>query len=440
MKIVAAGDAIFSSRNLANRLDPALLGLVRGSEAAFVNAEFICPQRTTPPAPRRFITAVGEEAIDELMAIGFNLISVANNHTGDFGPQGVLDTIEACEARDVIASGIGRSLEEARAPRFLDTPAGRIAIVSASTTRSTEFAASSPGAGIAARPGLNPLRWGRAYVLPDAEFRELQRIEAMLGIAESRKEVLRVEVVKDPGPDRFGFGSFFEGALQIERGERAHVRYFHNERDGRAILDSIGDAANRADAVIFSLHTHEGTDENWYSERPAPFIEAFCRKAIEAGATAVMGHGPHMMRGVEIHRGRPIYYSLNSLFMEFETGEYRMTPEMYEAYGFTRDSLPSHLHRSRVEDAAGRRIGFYGEPRFSRAGLALCEVSPDGVLPTLVPIDIDMNRPRPTQRGVPAIASPSVGRAIAEDLARMSAPYGTRVTYDDGSGAIRFEG
>jgi poly-gamma-glutamate capsule biosynthesis protein CapA/YwtB (metallophosphatase superfamily) len=440
MKIVGAGDAIFSSRNLARRLDPELVALLRGADGAFANAEFICPKRTTPPAPRRFITAVGPEAIDELVSLGINLISFANNHTGDFGPQGVLDTLEACEARDVIASGIGRSLEEARAARFLDTPAGRIAIVSASTTRSAEFAASSPGSGIAPRPGLNPLRWGRAYVLPDAEFRELQRIESLLGIADSRKEVLRVEVVKDPGPDRFAFGSFFEGSLQIERGDHAHVRYSYNEHDGRALLDAIGDAASRADVVVFSLHTHEGTNENWYSERPVPFIEAFCRKAIEAGATAVFGHGPHMMRGVEIHRGRPIYYSLNSLFMEFETGEYRMSPEMYEAYGFTRASLPSHLHRSRVEDAEGSRIGFYGEPRFSRSGLAVCDVDGAGVTPTLVPLDIDMNRPRPTERGTPAIASEAVGKAIAEDLARMSAPYGTRVTYDEGNGRIRFQG
>jgi poly-gamma-glutamate synthesis protein (capsule biosynthesis protein) len=52
-----------------------------------------------------------------------------------------------------------------------------------------------------------------------------------------------------------------------------------------------------------SLHTHEGTDENWYSPRAAPFIEDFARKAIDAGASAVLGHGAHMLRGVEIYKG-----------------------------------------------------------------------------------------------------------------------------------------
>ncbi|MBL8698218.1 MAG: CapA family protein [Alphaproteobacteria bacterium] len=436
MRIVATGDSLFSSRNLAKRLDPALISTFAGADGAFTNAEFICPRHGTPPAPRRFITAVDAAAIDELTSLGINLISFANNHAGDFGHQGVIDTIEAAEARGVVYSGIGRSLEEARAAKFLDTPKGRIAIISASTTRSTEFAASSPGVGIAPRAGLNPLRWGRAYVLPDKEFAEMLRIEAMLGIQESRREVLRVEVVKDPGPDRFGFGSFFEGSLQIERGASAHVRYFTNEGDARAILEHIRDAANRADCVLFSLHTHEGTNENWYSPRPAPFIEAFARKAIEAGAHAVFGHGAHMLRGIELHQGRPIFYNLNSLMMEFEAGEQKMTPEMYTAYGFGRDALPSHLHMSRVADDKGNRIGFYAEKRFSRSCLAVCDFDGKDVAVRVVPVDLDLNRARPSERGLPAIAAPAEAREIAKDLAAMSEVYGTRIRYDEAANMI----
>lgn len=430
MRIVACGDALFSSTNLANRLDPRLIAILKDADGAFANAEFICPKPATPPAPRRFITAVAPNAIDEMASIGINLFSFANNHAGDFGPQGVVDTIEAAEARGVLHSGIGCSLEEARAAKFRDTLKGRIGLISTSTTRSAEFAASSPGRGIAPRPGLNPLRWGRAYVLPDAEFNELQRIETMLGIDESRKEVLRVEVVKDPGPDRFGFGSFFEGSLQIERGETAHVRYFANEKDSRAILANIRDAANRSECVLVSVHTHEGTDENWYAPRAASFIEDFARKAIDAGAAAVLGHGAHMLRGVEFHKGKPIFYSLNSLFMEFEAGEQRMTPEMYEAYGFDKDNLPSDLHLSRVHDAEGRKQGFYAEPRFSRSVVAICDFNDSGVTVKLAPIDLDLNRTHVSDRGVPMMASPEEARAIVEDMTRLSVWYGTRFALD----------
>jgi poly-gamma-glutamate capsule biosynthesis protein CapA/YwtB (metallophosphatase superfamily) len=167
MRVVACGDALFSSRNLAKRLQPGLVAELHAADGVFANAEFSCPKRDTPPMPRRFTTAVRAEVLDELRDLNIRLVSFANNHTGDFGYQGVIDTIEAAEARGLIHCGIGRSLEEARSARFLDTPAGRVAVVATCTARAAEFTASSAGNGIAARPGLNPLRYGRAYVLPD---------------------------------------------------------------------------------------------------------------------------------------------------------------------------------------------------------------------------------------------------------------------------------
>ena len=436
MRVVACGDALFSSRNLATRLDRKLVDEFARADAGFANAEFCCPRHDTPPQPRRFTTSVKPEVLDELSDLNIRLVSFANNHAGDFGGQGVIDTIEAAEARGLLPGGIGRDLYEARSARFLDTPKGRIGFIAASSTRAAEFTASVPGNGIAARAGLNPLRWGRAYVLPDQEFAQLRRIDEMLGTAASRREVAAVEVMRDSGPDRFNFGSVFEGSLQIERGDRAHVRYFMDERDCQAILENVKDAANRSDCVLVSLHTHEGTDENWYSPRPASFIEDFARRAIDAGAAAIFGHGAHMLRGIEIYKGCPIFYSLGSLLMEFEAGEQRMTPEMYEGFGLKRDALPSHMHMSRVQDEAGKRIGFYGDARFSKGCIAVCDFEPEGAQVKLVPIDLDLNRARPAERGVPAIPSAELGREIAQDIARMSEVYGTRMQFNDADGTV----
>ena len=437
MRIVACGDALFSGGNLAERLDPGLVDLLQDSDAAFANAEFICPARTTAPAPRRFMTAVGIEAVDELTSIGINLLSFANNHTGDFGPQGVIDTIEACEARGIMSSGIGRSLSEARMPHFLDTAKGRIGVISTGTTRSAEFTAADAGTGIPARAGLNPLRWGRAYVLPEEQFGQIQKIEDMLGITASRQEIMSVEVIPDPGADRLQFGSFFEGSLWFEKGDTAHIRYHANKDDQAALLANIADAANRSEVVLVSLHAHEGTHENWYSPRPAPFLEEFARKAIDAGATAVIGHGPHMLRGVEIYRGRPIFYSLGSLLMEFEAGMQKMTPEMFAAYGFGRDALPSHLHMSRAADAAGNPIGFNADPRFSRSVVAVLDIDEDRVAVKLVALDLDLNRKRRSERGLPALADHQLARSIAADIADLSQYWGTQVEFDESDGSIR---
>lgn len=438
MRVLICGDALFSSRNLAKRLDPRLVNDLVTADAAFANAEFCCPQHDTPPAPRRFTTAVRPEVLDELADLNIRLVSFANNHTGDFGPQGVIDTLEAAQARGLVPGGIGRSLYEARSARFLDTAKGRIALVAASATRAADFAASVPGNGIAARPGLNPLRWGRTYVLPDKEFEQLRQIDELLGTAASRREVSGVEVMRDLGDDRFNFGSVFEGSVPIARGERAEVRYHMDQRDAEAILANIGDAANRADCVLFSLHTHEGTTENWYSPHAASFVEEMARKAIDAGATAVLGHGAHMVRGIEIYKGRPIFYNLGSLLMEFEAGEQLMTPEMYDGFGFSpaANPLPSHMHMSRVRDSGGQKIGFYGDRKFSKGFVAACDFDENGVAVKLIPLDLDLNRSRPAERGLPACASPEVGREIASEIARMSERYGTRVLYNEADGTI----
>jgi poly-gamma-glutamate synthesis protein (capsule biosynthesis protein) len=436
MRVIACGDALFSSRNLAKRLDRRLVDEFLRADGVLANAEFCCPKHDTPPAPRRFTTAVRAEVLDELAELNIRLVSFANNHTGDFGPQGVIDTMQAAEARGLLPLGIGRSLYEARLARFLDTSSGRIGVVAASATRAADFAASSPGAGVVARPGLNPLRWGRTYVLPEREFEQLRRIDEMLGTAASRREVAAIEVMRDPGANRFNFGSVFEGSLAIERGERAQVRYFMNPQDCEAILSNVRDAANRSDCVLVSLHTHEGVDENWYAPRPASFVEEFARKAIDAGAHAVIGHGAHMLRGIELRNGRPIFYNLGSLMMEFEAGEQRMTPEMYEGFGLDRDALPSQLHMSRVQDENGKRIGFYGDPKFSRGVAAVCDFGGDDVQVKLLPLDLDLNRARPADRGLPEWPSREIGRAIAGDMARMSEVYGTRIQYDDADGTI----
>ncbi|BBA95486.1 hypothetical protein RVR_368 [Actinacidiphila reveromycinica] len=442
MRIVAGGDAIFASRGLADRLDPELVDLMTKADATFANAEFCCPRVGTPPMPRKFPMGNHAWVLDELRSVGVNLLSTANNHSADFGPQGVLDTIAACEERGLAFAGTGRSLTEARAASFLDTRAGRVALVAASSTRSYEFLAGEAGLDVAARAGLNPLRWGQAYVLPEEQFAQLRAIDELLGTAAAHRETDRVEVRPDPGPDVFEFGSVFEGHVRIERGARPDVRYWCDAGDLASIVASVRDAARRAEVVLVSLHCHEGVEDGWYHDRSASFVEHAARACIDAGATAFLGHGPHMLRGVEFHRGRPIFYSLGSLLYEFEMGE-RLTPENYAGYGLGPDSRPSDLHRGRARDEEGTPTGFYGEARFSRGALAVLDIDDTGraagdhpggegprVRVELVPTDLGLNRATPSRRGIPSRPAPEEAADGVAELARMSAAFGTRVDWD----------
>ena len=53
-------------------------------------------------------------------------------------------------------------------------------------------------------------------------------------------------------------------------------------------------------------------------EVPAEFIGAFARAMIDAGADLVVGHGPHLLRGLELYKGKPIFYSLGNFIGQNE--------------------------------------------------------------------------------------------------------------------------
>lgn len=439
LHVVAAGDCLFSSRNLASRLDPKILKELKDADAVTANAEFTCPKPEidAPAAGRGYITSVREDTLDEFNDLNIKLLNFANNHTGDFALAGMINTLNAARKRGLIPVGLGRSLDEARLPKFLDTPNGRVGVVSACATRSEMFAASNAGGETIARPGLAPLRWGRSYVLPENLFKNLQQIDEALGTAAAFRECNDIEV-KAPFTDKsFKFGSMFEGNLDIEKGDHAHVRTYYNENDAKALLKSVKDCSYRSDLNIVSIHTHEGLNNNWYSPIPAEFIQKFAHEAIDNGADGFVGHGAHFMRGVEIYKGKPIFYNLGSLFMEFETGASIISPEMYQCYGLPPDSRPSDLHRMRANDpVTGKFRGFNGSPVFSWNSLAIFDKQDGKLSYKLLPIDLNMQRYPRMERGVPYIVTPETGRKIAERLTKISSQWGTVLTYNEKTGYI----
>ena len=139
-----------------------------------------------------------------------------------------------------------------------------------------------------------------------------------------------------------------------------------------------------------------------------------------------------------IYHGKPIFYNLGSLLMEFEAGESIIASEMYEAYGYGADSRPSDLHSNRAKDKNGSFIGFNAERRFSENCLLQIDRNEDGsVAYGLIPIDLTMENERVLERGLPKIASTEVAEQIAEHMTAYSAPYGTKLTYGKESALIR---
>ncbi|TIP07361.1 CapA family protein, partial [Mesorhizobium sp.] len=70
----------------------------------------------------------------DLKAMGFDMLSRANNHTLDWGLEGMRETSRLLDESGIVHAGAGENLAQAGAARFLETARGRVALVSFATT------------------------------------------------------------------------------------------------------------------------------------------------------------------------------------------------------------------------------------------------------------------------------------------------------------------
>ncbi|WP_437967736.1 CapA family protein [Sorangium sp. So ce260] len=83
------------------------------------------------------------------------------------------------------------------------------------------------------------------------------------------------------------------------------------ERDGLAA--AVRAARKQPGVVAVVVSYHGGTE---YLDTPLPQARALAAAAIDAGADAFLGHHPHVLQGIELRRGRPIFYSLGNFLMK----------------------------------------------------------------------------------------------------------------------------
>ncbi len=115
---------------LAGCFDKGTLDLMRNSDVFMLNNEFPYTTRGSQNQKKWTFRADPKKAA-MLKDIGTDVVSLANNHTFDYGEQGFLDTLDALSTAGVPYVGAGHNIEEARKPYYYENNGMRIAIVSA---------------------------------------------------------------------------------------------------------------------------------------------------------------------------------------------------------------------------------------------------------------------------------------------------------------------
>lgn len=185
-RLAAAGDAIIT-RRLSTLEDDRLTALcdrIRDADAGFVNLEVLLHDYEGYPAARSGGTYMRAPAwaADELQAAGFDVFGAANNHTGDYSHGGMLATMAALEERELPYAGLGRTLADARAPAYAETPGGRVGVVAACTTIVSGTQVGEQRPDVRGRPGLSPLALETCYTVPEDAYEQVTKLSERLGL------------------------------------------------------------------------------------------------------------------------------------------------------------------------------------------------------------------------------------------------------------------
>ncbi|MBY7144204.1 CapA family protein [Virgibacillus sp. NKC19-3] len=416
------GDALVTQRMPKN--DQRLLdihGLLMKSDVRFTNLETSIHNYENDVYPSRHSggdwIAASPGILSDLRWLGFNIMSAPNNHSMDWSHNGLVKTIENLEREGIVYAGVGMNLAEASRPKYLETPKGRVAIIAVNTTFRDWHPAGEQRSDFIGRPGINPLHFATIHRVRKDDLESLKTV--------ARQTEINKRVNNDK-EEIFQFGDYL-----FEVGEPGTYTTM-DKKDANQIKKSIQEAIRMADIVLVSNHSHEmkGTDKS----QLADFQQEFAHMCIDAGANAYIGHGPHVIRGIEIYKERPIFHGLGDFFYQAELIE-KQPAEFYDKYGeFGPGYVTSDGYDFRIKNEG--KMNNETNPKTYESFIGnfnLIEGCVQNI--TIHPITLGFEKRRPG-RGTPELASKEAGERILNELRELSSPFGTNIQSRDGIGVI----
>ena len=337
---------------------PIIASLLKG-DVMFTNFEatILDEKKGQSPKDGRFLSP--PDALEALKAFGFNLVSLSNNHSFDLKVAGIQNALDQANRLKLAHAGTGNTVAEAVAPGYLKTPKGTVALVAMASGLVPEGGSAS-----ATRPGVNELR------------------------VEGNKP---------------------------------------NEEDAQRILQSIRAAGTRADLVIVYEHNHVFDkpfrtimlEELPERLRPPEWLKKWTHAEVDAGADIIVMHGAPLLHGVEIYRGRPIFYDLGNFIFQAPPADILLDePIVWESVVAYVEFQGKTLKSIQIRPIAQNKIG---------------EGQPDTH-------DEHTNNLFLQTRGLPTPATGEQAHYILERLADLSRPFGTRVEVKGETAEIKLKG
>jgi poly-gamma-glutamate capsule biosynthesis protein CapA/YwtB (metallophosphatase superfamily) len=191
-------------------------------------------------------------------ACGFNILSLASNHSMDWGPDAMLDTKALLEKMGILTMGVGENLREARKPAFIERKGIRVAFLDYCSVLHEGYEAGPDKAGVA------PLR----------------------------------------------IHTYYE-AFDYQAGIPPKVVTIPYEKDLKAMLEDIAAAKQQSDILVLSLHW----GLHFMPRLIADYQPLVAHLAFDAGADLILGTHAHVPKAVELYKGKVCFNSLSNFIM-----------------------------------------------------------------------------------------------------------------------------
>lgn len=236
--------------------------MIAEADHAFANLETVLSVRGEQAD--KFVCLRADPAlVQDVLDLGIDVVTGANNHSMDFGMTGLRDTMATCRSAGLPLVGVGETMKDSLAAAVLERNGLRVAFLGMSAVAADKSAGET-------RPGIAGIRIFTNYVMDPALM------------AEGPGGLPYVETKPMPG-------------------------------DFERVEEAVATAKKDADLVIVGMHW--GIPYGWGSlaqHEICEFQSPLGHRLIDAGADAIIGHHPHYLQGVEVYRDKPIFYSLGN--------------------------------------------------------------------------------------------------------------------------------
>lgn len=421
--VVAATGDLLMQEPIGKMIDPRIQQILRSADTTVGNMEALIVDRRDWPYGLNGNWSPKETAAD-IAGLGYDLLTGANNHTWNMGVEGVQSTIKYLDAAGILLAGVGPNLATARMPVFQQTSKGRVGLIGAYTVSdiSPETSIASDRQGVmGGRWGINPLRLATWNVVTATQLQQLKGIRDAIVARRNEPDVSRPIVVPKDDPNRVQI--FADNYIGGPKPGEYH--YEMNRADLLGNLRAIRTTKEYGDFAIFTMHVHQNRYAfQAYSQDhyPNQFLIDFTHQLIDNGADMYVGHGNHTIQGIEIYKGRPIFYNLgNFVVHEILVDGTDATPDLtpVEADEVSTDWLQYPPNMKALVAQVTYQDGKLSEVR-------------------LYPVDLGVGKNRPwSKMSIAQTPTLELAREILTDVQKYSERFGTKIAIENGVGVIR---